>query len=366
MVNIVMVLPLIAGFSGSLGASAALMGLVGGVANLCALFCRPWMGNLADKISKYKVSSAGAIAMAVASVGYLIATKPWMVLLARVFTGIGFACCSVCMSTWMSNLLPRTKIGMGMGLYGTVNAVAMALGPAVGVAVYQAAGYRPVFILAFASAVIMLVLMQFIQDKGEPAAAASDKAEAKPKLQMVDINVVPIALIIMLFAIPYFANQSFLVNYAEARNLSITVSLFFPVYAAFLVVLRLGLSKQFDTLPFKTFLIGSSASALVGIVLLTIMKGNLAMFLAAGCMAAGYGLMCSVCQSHAILLAGKEKRGLANSTYYIGLDLGMSFGPVIGGVLYGHLDLALYYPVFLLSIPCIWLVYLIASKKVEM
>lgn len=34
-------------------------------------------------------------------------------------------------------------------------------------------------------------------------------------------------------------------------------------------------------------------------------------------MAGGYGIMCSVCQSTAILLAGPEHRGLANSTYYI-------------------------------------------------
>lgn len=34
-------------------------------------------------------------------------------------------------------------------------------------------------------------------------------------------------------------------------------------------------------------------------------------------MAGGYGIMCSVCQSTAILLAGPERRGLANSTYYI-------------------------------------------------
>ena len=45
-----LVTPIITGFSGSLGASAALMGLIGGMMNLCSLFCRPFAGNLADKI----------------------------------------------------------------------------------------------------------------------------------------------------------------------------------------------------------------------------------------------------------------------------------------------------------------------------
>ena len=72
--------------------------------------------------------------------------------------------------------------------------------------------------------------------------------------------------------------------------------------------------------------------------------------------------MSSVCQSTAILLAGKEKRGLANSTYYIGLDLGMALGPMIGGVLYGQLDIALFYPALLMAAPLVGAVYAVAGK----
>ena len=61
--------------------------------------------------------------------------------------------------------------------------------------------------------------------------------------------------------------------------------------------------------------------------------------------------MCSVCQTRAILLAGEGRRGLANSTYYIGLDLGMAMGPIIGGVLYGNVDINYFYCVLALTIP---------------
>lgn len=67
-------------------------------------------------------------------------------------------------------------------------------------------------------------------------------------------------------------------------------------------------------------------SALIAILLLAVMQNNLVLFVAAAFMAGGYGIMCSVCQSTAILLVGEEKRGLANSTYYIGFDLGMALG----------------------------------------
>ena len=74
--------------------------------------------------------------------------------------------------------------------------------------------------------------------------------------------------------------------------------------------------------------------------------------------------MCSVCQSRAILLAGPGRRGLANSTYYLGFDCGMAFGPMLGGVLYGAVDVRWFYPVLMLSVPlCLASYGLLSGKK---
>ena len=82
-------------------------------------------------------------------------------------------------------------------------------------------------------------------------------------------------------------------------------------------------------------------------------------------MAGGYGIMCSVSQSAAILLAGSEKRGIANSTYYVGLDLGAALGAIIGGVLYGAADIRLFYPILLICPVLCVAVYFIFRKKLE-
>ena len=355
-----LVTPLITGFTESLGAGGALMGIVGGLMNICSLFCRPFVGNLADKISKYKVSFIGAALMTVASIGYIAAFDPVVVVLSRIVNGVGYACCSVCMSTWMSNLLPENKIGSGMGIYGTMNALGMAVAPAIGVSLYQKLGYRPAFVVAALFSAAIAVIIQFVQNKGEPSAAS---AGVHKKLELIDVKVIPIAVIIMLFSIPYCATQSFLVTYIDARNLPVTVSLFFPLYAAILLLLRLTMRNLFDKKPFSFFIVLSSVSAFLSISVLAVMRHNFSMFFAAVFMAGGYGIMCSVCQSTAILLAGKEKRGLANSTYYIGLDLGMAFGPIIGGLLYEHLDIRFFYPVLALTVPLALAAYWLNRRK---
>ena len=355
-----LVTPLITGFTESLGAGGALMGIVGGLMNICSLFCRPFVGNLADKISKYKVSFIGAALMTVASIGYIAAFDPVVVVLSRIVNGVGYACCSVCMSTWISNLLPEDKIGSGMGIYGTMNALGMAVAPAIGVSLYQKLGYRPAFVAAALFSAAIAVIIQFVQDKGEPSAAS---AGVHKKLELIDVKVIPIAVIIMLFSIPYCATQSFLVTYIDARNLPVTVSLFFPLYAAILLLLRLTMRNLFDKKPFSFFIVLSSVSAFLSISVLAVMRHNFSMFFAAVFMAGGYGIMCSVCQSTAILLAGKEKRGLANSTYYIGLDLGMALGPIIGGLLYEHLDIRFFYPVLALTVPLALAAYWLNRRK---
>src|SRR5699024_7836675 len=133
------------------------MGFVGGLMNLCSLVCRALAGNLADRLSKYKVPVIGAAFMTIACIGYIRAPNAAVVVVSRIINGVGFACCSVCMATWMSNMLPQEKIGSGMGVYGTMNALAMAVAPAIGVSVYQRFGYRTAFCIALAFSVAIMI-----------------------------------------------------------------------------------------------------------------------------------------------------------------------------------------------------------------
>lgn len=369
-----LVTPLITGFSESLGAGAALMGMVGGMMNLCSLFCRPAVGSFIDRVSKYRLSMAGLLLMTAACAGYLFSASPLMVLFFRIVNGAGFALCSSSMSTWVSLLLPPDRIGSGMGIYGMMNALAMAVAPSIGVVLYQTLGYRVSFVIAAFFTALAMVLIQFVTDRGEPvprpasseAGERGNKVTDSPKrLTIVEPKVLPIALIIMLFAIPYCATQSFIVRYTETRSLVVTVSLFFPVYAAALLLLRLTMRNLFDRLRFPVFFAGSSACAFLAILLLALMQSNLPMCAAAVLMAGGYGIMSSVCQSRAIVVAGREHAGLGNSTYYIGLDLGMTLGPVLGGLLYGSVDVRLFYPLLLLCVPAAVLVFFLNRRTLS-
>lgn len=355
--------PVISGFAGSLGATAAFMGVIGGLMNVCSLVMRPIAGNLSDVMRKRRIATVGSLVLGGSMLLYAFATDPMQVAVLRLTSGAGYALCSVCMSTWFASLLPPEHVGSGMGMFGMMNALGMAVGPAAALAISDAFGYRPALVFGGLMAIMTMVLVQFVSDPGEPVAAVPtphDTRAASPLRRMpalVDRRVIPAGLIIALFTIPYMATQSFLESFVDARGVDVAVTLFFPAYALVLLVMRYLLKRQFDSVKFGPFLLASSISAVASMVLLTVMRGNVAMFAAAACMAGGYGIMCSVCQSTAVRLVGPEHAGMANSTYYMGLDIGMSVGPMIAGVLFGAVDLNLFYPLLAITVPLALAVY---------
>ena len=355
-----MVTPVVTGFTESLGGSGFLMGFMGGLMNLVSLGCRPLVGNLADRLQKYHIALAGAAMLFFSCLGYFFSYSPGMLLVSRIINGAGFAFCSVSMSTWFAVLLPKNKVGFGMGLYGTAQAFSMAIGPSIGIQLKDAFGYRAVFLAAAVLSFCAFLCALLVKDHGHPVVLSAPR-----RLQLIDIRVIPIALIVMLFTIPYSATQSFLVSFVEAGTRAVQVDLFFPSYALIIFVLRTGFRNYFDRVPYRIFLMIALVCSASAMLTLNGMQNNFHMFLAAAFLAGSYGLICSVSQATAIIIAGEGKRGLANSTYYVGLDLGLALGPILGGMLYESIDLSLFYPAFLIcTILCI-VVYICFRKNLN-
>lgn len=357
--------PIIVGFTRSLGASTLIAGGVTAAMNVCSLIFRPFAGQIVDKITKYKVAFIGSGLLVVATAGYAVATAPWMVVFFRIVHGFGFALSSICLATWFSSLLPRERMGAGMSYYGMMNALGMAVAPALGIWVYHQVNYRVAFLCSTAFSAVLLILIQFVINRGRPyqPRAQVTKKAAEPRFRIVQPKVIPIAIILMLLSIPYFATQSYIVEYVAARQLPVSSGSFFIIYAIILLVVRLVFKDYFDRVAFKWFLLIGSICNLIGMMGLTYLTNNWWMVLAAAGLAGGYGVMYSVCQATALLIAPLDEQGLANSTFYIGMDTGMILGPVIGGALFDALPLPTFYPALMITVPLTALVYLIFHRQ---
>lgn len=354
--------PLINGYAKELGASSAFAGIIVGIMSLAAMFLRPVAGNLTDKFSKYRLSFIGGALIFVGVMGYVLTPSSGWLLLFRLINGTGYVLCTVCMTTWLAFLVPRQHVGEAMGFYGLMNALAMALAPAVSINIYQKIGYRTSLVASAVSALLMIVAIQFVGDHALPKKRVRTQ---KKSFKIIQFNVLPVAILTTLFAIPYFVTQADIVTYVEQKHLTVAVGSYFLIYAVVLLIIRVGLKRYFDTVRFGVWFWLSLVSTTAYIILLAIMNNDWQMALAAALMASGYGIIYSVLQSTALLLAPIEEQGLASATFYLGLDIAMAFGPMISGVIDSALPIEWFYPVELVLVPLILVVYFIWRKRLN-
>lgn len=362
MFSVMFVTPLINGYAISLGASSSFAGFVVGIMSVASLFLRPIAGNITDIFSKYRLSLIGGILIAIGIIGYVITPNSELLLLFRLINGTGFVLCTVCMTTWLGALVPRSHVGQAMGFYGLMNALDMAIAPAIAIDVYHTIGYRNSFVLAAVASILMIIVIQFVENHALPKVKEN---KSKKKFKLIQKNAFPVAILTALFAIPYFITQADIVTYAEQKHLDIHVGFYFVIYAIVLLGLRIVLKNFFDTVRFGIWLYAAAASMFLYLLLLAIMTNDLMMGLAAIGMTVGYGIIYSVLQSTALLLAPLEEQGLASSTFYMGIDLGMSFGPIIAGFIDTYLPIQCFYLVQLVLVPLVLIVYFVYRKQLN-
>lgn len=361
MFSVMFVTPLINGYAISLGASAVFAGIITGIMSVVSMFLRPVAGNLTDRFSKYSLSFIGGVLILIGVAGYCFSPSGNWLLLFRLINGTGFVLATVCMTTWLAFLVPRSHVGEAMGFYGLMNALAMALAPALAINLYKVIGYKSALWLAVLATILMIVSIQFVGNHAKPKIIQNKKR----KIKIIQKDAIPVAMLTTFFAIPYFITQADIVVYVERQRFSIAVGYFFVIYAIALLLIRIVLKKYFDLIRFGIWFWLSLISMILFLIIATFMVNNWLMGLAAIMLSIGYGVIYSVNQSTALMLAPIEEQGLASSTFYLGLDIGMAAGPMIGGVTAQNLAPNYFYPVLLIIVPIILIIYFVYRKKLN-
>lgn len=363
MFSVMFVTPLINGYALSLGADSILAGIITGSMSIVSIFLRPIAGNLVDLYSKYCLSLIGGILILIGVSGYWLVNTSGLLILFRLINGTGFVLATICMTTWLAFLVPRRFVGEAMGFYGLMNALAMAVAPLIAINSYKVIGYRYSMMIASLAAVIMLIMIKFVKNHAIPQNKLSLKNIKH--IRIIQKDTIPVALLMLFFSIPYFATQADLVEYVAMRKLSVSVGYFFLIYALSLLIIRIWLKRFFDTIAFGFWFWLSLIAMIIFLISVAFMKNNFIMLIAAVALSIGYGVIYSINQTTALLLSPLDQQGLASSTVYLGLDLGMASAPILGGIIASTIPHFYFYPIMLIMVPFVLVIYFIYRKKLN-
>lgn len=363
MFSVMFVTPLINGYALSLGADSILAGIITGSMSIVSIFLRPIAGNLVDLYSKYCLSLIGGILILIGVSGYWLVNTSGLLILFRLINGTGFVLATICMTTWLAFLVPRRFVGEAMGFYGLMNALAMAVAPLIAINSYKVIGYRYSMMIASLAAVIMLIMIKFVKNHAIPQNKLSLKNIKH--IRIIQKDTIPVALLMLFFSIPYFATQADLVEYVAMRKLSVSVGYFFLIYALLLLIIRIWLKRFFDTIAFGFWFWLSLIAMIIFLISMAFMKNNFIMLIAAVALSIGYGVIYSINQTTALLLSPLDQQGLASSTVYLGLDFGMASAPILGGIIASTIPHFYFYPIMLIMVPFVLVIYFIYRKKLN-
>ena len=182
------------------------------------------------------VIAAALLAAAVPSIPALV--------LVRVLQGLGFSCFFVANYSYVIDLVPPARRGWALGLYGVAGLVATALAPLVGEWVIRRFGFRPLFAMSAALAVVAAVFVWYLEERRREVALPV-RGFPWERGGLADLFHLSMA-VTLFFGLGAGTIFVFLPTFAESLGVR-TLALFYTAYAVAAIGVRLFAGQLIDT-----------------------------------------------------------------------------------------------------------------------
>lgn len=332
--------------------STSTAGLVSSIYIIGALFGRLAGGRISGDLGTKKTLWIGLIAFLLTSVLYFAVVNVSMLLINRLLQGVAVGLASTATGTIVAQILPPERKGEGIGYFSLSAILATAIGPFIGILLLKLEnGFTWMFVLNVALAIICLVFYAVVKID-VPIIRARSKEESTVSLlkKFIEPKALPISLIVLMIGFSYSGVMSFLSFYAEEINLVSAAGYFFLVYAVAVIFSRPFTGKLMDVRGANIVTYPSLLLFAVGMLLFSQATAGWMLLLSAILIGLGYGNFNSIAQTVAVKVTEPHRFGLATSTYFILLDMGLGLGPFVLGFVVPHIG---YRAVFLAMVAVI-------------
>ena len=163
MVGLGIISPIMPNYASDLGATGIYIGLIYSSFSFSRAILQTPVGRLADTYSKKKIIVAGLIMYTIISVVYTYVTSPEMLIVVRVFHGVGSSMMMPVAMAYAMNLTPKGEEGKYMGYMNTALFSGFGAGPFIGGYIYENYSTAMVFntmsVLVAISLVLTIILV---------------------------------------------------------------------------------------------------------------------------------------------------------------------------------------------------------------
>ena len=312
-----------------LHATQSTAGIILATYTIGALVIRPFSGYVVDIFQRKPLYLLCACLFAVQFSGYLFLGTLLLIGILRGLHGMAFGMLTTSATTLAVDIMPVSKLGTGVGIYGVTTSVAMALGPMLGMLLLEKVSYVGVFIVAFGCAMTGAFMGALVRcdkiviDKGQKI--SFDRFFLKKGTYAF------IGLTMSGFLYGLLVN--YLSVYARESGLNVNVGYFFCLLALGLILSRFFAGNLIDKGHICRLILGGKIVTMLGGLAFVYVPTLWCFFLSAVAIGLGYGMLSPSYQTVFINLAEPNQRGTANSTFFVAWDSGIGAAVLLGGLI---------------------------------
>ncbi|MCO4337994.1 MFS transporter [Staphylococcus agnetis] len=348
--------------------SDSLAGLVMGLFIVGSLFGRFLTGRFINVMGPKKIVLIGLAAFTVTQCLYFIEGSLILLMIVRFLNGFALAIATTATGTLVALLSPVERRAEGISLFSLSLVIGAAIGPFVGLMLAQHYPTYVLFTLCVGIALCAFVLALTLNVRFQTQPLKSEDKQFKLS-HFVSIPALPIASVILICGLGYSSVLSFIQIYAQQLQLLTLVGYYFIAYAIASILTRPLIEKIMDRYNENKIAYPALLLFSVGLAMLAVLSSNTGWLLltSGALLGIGYGAMTAVCNVAAIKVSNKAHIGIATSTFYIGLDFGLGFGPFLLGFITTSLGFqAMYGITSIIIFMCIALYWFVHGRYVKL
>ena len=327
-----MLIPELPSYLSSLG-GAEYKGLIIALFTLTAGLSRPFSGKLTDTIGRKPVLIFGAIVCIITGLFYPILTTVSGFLFLRLLHGFSTGFSPTAIATYVSDIIPKEKLGEAMGVQGLCFSTGLALGPALGSYIKLFSDYQTLFYSSSFFALISILLVIKVKETLKVKQKFSRKALLISKSDIIATEAIPAAIVTFVTYLGFGVVLTLIPDWSESLGI-VNKGSFFIAFTVSSVFVRILAGKISDIYG-RILVIKIGLFILVlALILLGILNNINGLLIAAVFYGLAMGIISPTVNAWTIDLSNQLSKGKAIATMYIALELGIGLGALFSGWFY--------------------------------
>lgn len=323
------VLPL---YALTIGGNEATAGIFMSVIATTALLVRPLIGHIMDRMSRQLILIFGAITITTVAYLYSISASIPQVLILTMFHGIALSALTTSAPTVVADVTHSSRLEEGISIYGIAMNLTIGVGPVVALYLINHVSFAVTFRIALIIGLSGIVLSYFINyEKGKVRSVESKNENHVLDLKnMFEKSVIKPAIYQFFTSFGMAIVYTFIPIYALSRGVD-NSSLFFVFYAACCILISLITGRLVQEYGIFKIFVPSLLLLAISYLCLALAHSLPVMIIAGVLLGFGSGPSMAIINIIGMKLAPANRRGAANATLYVAMDIGIASGSVLLG-----------------------------------